>query len=84
MVKPFEKAAFGLMPGDVSDIVETRFGYHLIKVIERRPETTIAFKDIKDRLGRYLMQEKVRREVSLYVQKLKEKAKVERFLTEDQ
>ncbi len=84
MVKPFEKAAFGLMPGDVSDIVETRFGYHLIKVIERRPETTIAFEDIKNRLGRYLMQEKVRREVSLYVQKLKEKVKVERFLTEDQ
>ena len=84
MVKSFEKAAFGLMPGDASDIVETRFGYHLIKVIERKPETLIAFEDIKDRLGQYLMQEKVRREVSSYVQKLKKKAKVERLLTEDQ
>ena len=84
MVKSFEKAAFGLMPGDASDIIETRFGYHLIKVIERKPETLIAFEDIKDRLGQYLMQEKVRREVSSYVQKLKEKAKVERLLTEDQ
>ena len=82
MVKPFEEMAFALMPGDVSDIVETRFGYHLIKVIEKKPETTIGFEDIKDRLGNYLKQERVQKEVSLYVQKLKEEAEVERFLTE--
>ena len=84
MVKPFEETAFALRPGEVSDLVETRFGYHLIKVIERKPETTIAFEDVKDRLGHYLRQQKVQKEVSLYVQKLKEKAKVERFLREGQ
>jgi peptidyl-prolyl cis-trans isomerase C len=83
MVKAFEEAAFTLRPGEVSDIVETKFGYHLIKVIDKKPEKTMAYKDVKDRLGDYLKREKVQKEVRLYVEKLKEKAKVERFPPDD-
>jgi len=82
MVKPFEEATFALKPGEVSDIVETKFGYHLIEVTDKQPETTIPYEDVKDRLKQYLRQEEIQKEVGLYVEKLKEKANVERFLTE--
>ncbi|MFH1672716.1 MAG: peptidylprolyl isomerase [Pseudomonadota bacterium] len=83
MVPPFEQAAFSLKPGTVSDIVETQFGYHLIKVTDKKTATIIPYKDVKEKLEQHLKQERIQKEVTLYVEKLKEKAKVERFSTDN-
>jgi len=80
MVPAFEEAAFTMKPGDVSDVVKTQFGYHLIKVTNKKPESTIPFDGIKERLGQYLKQQKVQKEVKEFVDKLRKEAKVETFL----
>jgi peptidyl-prolyl cis-trans isomerase C len=48
MVEPFAKTAFALKPYQISDVVATKFGYHLILVTERRPGKEAKFEEVKD------------------------------------
>jgi len=83
MVKPFEDTAFSLKQGEVSDIVRTRFGYHLIKVISKKPERTIPYNEVKDKIKQRLKGKKFQEELRLYIAKLRERAKVEKFSVEN-
>ena len=77
MVKPFEEVAFALQTGEVSDIVETRFGYHLIKVTERREAGTVPFEDAKDRVGQNIRKDKEGQVVRSHLEGLRAKAQIE-------
>jgi peptidyl-prolyl cis-trans isomerase C len=80
MVKPFEDTAFSMKADEVSDIVETRFGYHIIKVYDIKPEQTLAYADVKDKLNQRMKQEKIEKEANQYINQLKKDAKIEKYI----
>lgn len=80
MVPAFENAAFSLKPGETSDIVETEFGYHIIKVTDKKAPGTIPLDEIKPRIEQHLKSEKMSQEVPKYVEAFKSKAQIKIFV----
>src|SRR4051812_12775551 len=75
MVPEFSAVAFALEPGKVSDPVKSQFGWHVIKVEEKRSRQAPAFDQVKGQIETYV----TRKAQADYVAKLREAAKVERM-----
>lgn len=79
-MKSVEDIAFALKPNDVSDAVQTPIGLQIIKVFNKKPEKNPSYEEVKDRIIVQVRKEKIQKELSPYVNKLKGAAKIERFL----
>jgi peptidyl-prolyl cis-trans isomerase C len=77
MVAPFSEAAFALEVGEVSDIVETRYGYHIIKVTDRKKAHTVPFAEVEERISGYLENTDRNEAINDYLTSLREKAEIQ-------
>lgn len=80
MVAPFEEAAFALNVGEMSGIVETEHGFHIIKLTDKQAAKTATFEEKKEEIRETVFQEKLSERTSAYVEELRTAAKIENSL----
>ncbi|MBE2888469.1 peptidylprolyl isomerase [Geobacter anodireducens] len=77
MVPEFEKGTASLGIGEISPVVETQEGYHILKLTEIKNSEVISVGEAKERVGEFLKQNKAQQAINDYVAGLKQKAKIE-------
>ncbi|MBD3271562.1 MAG: hypothetical protein GF384_03370, partial [Elusimicrobia bacterium] len=77
MVPEFEQAAFNLRVGEVSDIVETEFGYHLIRCEEKKAAQPLELDAVQDELAAYVFQQKAKEKFERWVKDLRAAANIQ-------
>jgi parvulin-like peptidyl-prolyl isomerase len=82
MVPEFADAAFGMKKDEISEPVRSQFGYHVIKVTDRKEPETVTLEKAKPQLTSYLEQQKKQGEVQKVIQDLRAKADVKINLPE--
>ncbi|MGD0168943.1 MAG: peptidylprolyl isomerase [Smithella sp.] len=83
--KQFESKIFALKKGEITDVIETEYGFHIFKVTDIKPETILAYENVKEKVKKFLVDEKIKQAADLYAKKLREKAGagIEIFIKED-
>ena len=73
-IKPFEDAAFSQEKNKIGPVVSTEFGHHVIQVLGRNPGKTVGLDKVKDKIARYLEQQKQAEAFSQMTDRLRKKA----------
>jgi peptidyl-prolyl cis-trans isomerase C len=76
MVPPFEKAAFSLKVGEVSEPVKSQFGWHLIELHDRKEPEVTPFEEVKEKIIEYLGERRKDRVFDQFLDKLKKQAEI--------
>jgi peptidyl-prolyl cis-trans isomerase C len=77
MAQPFNDVAFSLKKGEMSGVVTTQFGYHIIKVIDHKPGRVVPFEEAAQQIKQVLSEQKKQQRVEAFIDGLKKKSKIE-------
>ena len=75
----FDEAAEKLNPGEISEKIKTRFGFHVIQLIEKKPPELATFDEMKPGIQKHLFLEEAKKQVASYIEDLKQTASIETF-----
>ena len=80
MAEPFLEAAFNMQPGQISDIVETQYGYHIILLLDKKKEGQLKLEDVDDQIKDFLFSKEMNIALQEWLKPLRENAAVEILL----
>lgn len=80
LMKPIEDAAFALKSGEVSDIINTEHGLHVLKLTDKKPEGVMAYAEVKGKISEFLKQKNMKEKVDAYLEGLRRSAKIEKMM----
>jgi foldase protein PrsA len=80
MVEEFEKAAFSMNKGDISDPIKTEYGYHIIHITDKKEAQEAVFEDHKEEIKKILLDEAVQSEYSNWITEQREQLNIENTL----
>jgi len=76
MIPDFEAACFKLEPGEISNVVKTQFGYHIIKLTDKKPSQAKTLSEVSDRIKLSLLDMKKMEKLQEIVKELRSKSKI--------
>jgi peptidyl-prolyl cis-trans isomerase C len=77
MVQPFDQAAFTLKPNEISDVVTTEFGYHIIKVVDHKPAGSVPLEEVSENVKKFLSEQRKQETAQGFINQVKQKSKIE-------
>jgi peptidyl-prolyl cis-trans isomerase C len=79
MPEEFDRVAFAMEKDAVSEVVKTKFGYHMIKVFDKKSAGVAPYEEVRDFIEKYLQQQESKKRLAAHIAELTDKAEIKKF-----